>query len=489
MGGGMDSLTEGVVLGIDVGTSGARGLAATAQGEVRAEAQVAIADSLADGARHEQDPQEWWRAACAAIRDVLTTLDGTVSRDAIAGVAVTSTSGSLVLADSSGQPVRPAILYDDARGAAEAEELNRRLPRDEAQFNASFSLVKAAWVHRAEPAVWERVRFALHPADWLTAKLTGQFGITDESNALKLGYGSETGTWGPAVALAGIPTGMLPRVVRPGQQVGAVCGRASEDTGLRPGTPVLAGATDGMASLVASGACEAGHANTTLGTTIVWKVLSETKPRLAEGMYCHRHPCGLWAPGAASNSGPGSLRTEGGSLPPAERDRQAAAHLPSSHHCYLLRSRGERFPFINPQAESFFEGHAVSAGESYAAQLQSLAFVERWGYERLEECGISVGDAIYSTGGAVASTVLSQLRANVLKREIVQCLHPNSAFGAAILAASTTLFAGDLKSAMRAMTRVSKRYPPEPTAADQYDRLYAAFRAACARRGTTRRGV
>lgn len=479
----MASLISQAVLGIDVGTGGARALAATAQGDVLAEAQIAIADSLADGTRHEQNPQEWWRAACSAVKDVLEKLAGAGSRGAIVGVAVTSTSGSLVLADSEGNPARPAILYDDSRGAAEADELNRRLPQDAAQFNSSFSLIKAAWVRREESAIWDRTRFLLHPADWLTGKLTGQFGIADDSNALKLGYDSEIATWGQAVALAGILAEKLPRVVRPGTPVGAVSKQAGQESGLPPGTPVLAGATDGMASLMASGACGPGDANTTLGTTLVWKVLSEAKPLLTEGMYCHRHPCGLWAPGAASNSGPGSLLRDAPSSAPEEMDRLAAEHLPSPTLCYLLRSKGERFPFLNPKAESFFEGRAASAGESRAAQLQSLAFVERWGYERLEECGVVVGEQIFSTGSAAASAVLSQLRANVLKREIIQCRHPSSAFGAAILAASPTLFADDLQSAIQGMTHVSASCSPDRTATVRYDSLYAAFRAACARRG------
>jgi len=466
-----------------VGTSGARALAVTAQGDVLTEAQIAVPDSLADGTRHEQDPHEWWRTVCSAVKSVLEKLAGGGSRDAIAGVAVTSTSGSLVLADAEGNPLRSAILYGDSRGTAEAEDLNRRLPREAAQLNSSFSLIKAAWVRREEPAIWDRTRLLLHPADWLAGKLTGQFGITDDSNALKLGFDSEAGTWGPAVGLAGIPAEMLPRVVRPSQQVGEVRGRACEETGLPPGTPVLAGATDGMASLVASGAREPGDANTTLGTTIVWKVLSESQPRLTEGMYCHRHPCGLWAPGAASNTGPGSLQAEGTRPAPEELDRLAVEHLPSSHLCYMLRSKGERFPFLNPAAETFFDGHATSAGESRAAQLQSLAFVERWGYERLQECAVEVGKQIFSTGGAAGSPVLSQLRANIMDREIIQCRHANSAFGAAILGASATLFGGNLKSAMQAMTRVDKRYLPDSGVMDRYDSLNTAFRAACARHG------
>src|SRR5208283_1946717 len=146
-----------------------------------------------------------------------------------------------------------------------------------------------------EPSVWQGASFILHPADWLTAKLTGQWGVCDYSNALKLGYDQEKSAWAAAVGIADIPLSMLPRVVPPGHQVGTVSAQARDESGLPAGVPVLAGASDGMASLIGSGASDVGHANTTLGTTLVWKVLSPTKPRLGPGMYCHHLPGNMWA--------------------------------------------------------------------------------------------------------------------------------------------------------------------------------------------------
>ena len=379
--------------------------------------------------------------------------------------------------------MRPAILYDDSRGGSIAEDLNRRLLSPDVRFNSSYSLVKAAWVRQQEPAIWGRACRLLHPADWLTGKLTGQFDTADYSNALKLGYDVEAGGWSKAVSWLEFSPQLLPRVVRPGTRVGGVSNQASEETGLSPGTPVLAGATDGVASLLASGASEAGHANTTLGTTIVWKGLTRSKPRLTPGMYCHRHPGGLWAPGAASNTGLGSLRCDQAGMKAREMDRQAAGHFPSSSLCYLLRSRGERFPFLNPAAETFVEGNPSSPGDWYAAQLQSLAFVERWGFERLEECGVPVGEVVFSTGGAAASRVLAQLRANVLKRVVLRCRYPTSAFGAAILAAAEPLYGGSVTAAIRGMIRVCERYQPDRTTAERFEPIYRAFRAACASRG------
>jgi sugar (pentulose or hexulose) kinase len=200
-------------------------------------------------------------------------------------------------------------------------------------------------------------------------------------------------------------------------------------------------------------------------------------------MYCHHLPNNLRVPGAASNTGPGCLRFEDTGATPAERDRRALAYLPTSIQCYLLGSRGERFPFLNPQAEAFFEGHPASPDEAYAAQLQSLACVERWGYERLEACGVAVENKVFSAGSAASSPELSQLRANVLNRNVLRSGNPTASFGAAILAAGTVFFGGDLTAAIRSMTRVLESHAPQPEAVDQYEKAYQLFRAACARHG------
>ena len=472
-----------IVLGIDVGTSGVRSVAATAEGDILAEARMALSDLPATGSAHEQHPSQWWRAVCHTINELRNTLDVGQRWARIAGIALTSTSGSLVLADAQGEPVRPAMIYDDGRAAAVADELSGRLPAGQAPINASFSLAKALWVRHEEPSAWKRASYILHPADWLTAKLTGQFGVSDYSNALKLGYDPEKRDWAAAVGLADIPSSMLPRVVAPGHQVGAVSAQAGGQTGLPAGVPVLAGASDGLASLIGSGASEAGHANMTLGTTLVWKVLSPTKPRLGPGMYCHYLPSNLWAPGAASNTGPGSLQIDEPGATSAEMDQRAAPHLPTLIQCYLLGSRGERFPFLNPQAKSFMDGRAASPPEAYAAQLQSLACVERWGYERLEASGVAVGKQVFSAGSAASSPVLSQLRAHVLNRTVVRSANPSASFGAAILAAGTVLFGGDLAAAIRSMTHIAESYEPEHEAVEKFEMAYQAFRAACARHG------
>ena len=473
-----------LVIGIDVGTSGVRAVAASAAGEVQAEAEHPLSSDRRDTSGvHEQSPEDWWSAVCQSTRKIIKSLNESGRRNYVAGVAVTSTSGTLVVTGPAGRPLRPALLYDDSRGGEIAAMLNSQAAPGTPRLNASQSLVKAAWVQQTEPAVWARARYLLHPADWLTGKLTGEFGLSDYSDSLKLGYELESGAWSEAVRRAGIPSELLPRIYRPGEQVGAVSSAAARETNLPPGTPVLAGATDGIASLIASGASQPGDANTTLGTTIVWKALATNRPRITGGIYCHLHPSGLWAPGAASNTGMGSLRVRQPGLSVTEMDHLAAAYLPNPIVCYLLAGRGERFPFLNSQAETFLEGDTREPAEQHAAELQSIGFAERWGYEVLAGCGVEVGDKVFSTGAAATSGVLSQLRSNVLRRVVVRAQHGTAAFGAAILAASGTIYAGDVPGAIQTMTKVAESFQPTSASAKQYDEIYGRFRQACTRRG------
>ena len=476
------TLEQGHLLGVDVGTSGVRIMATDVRGRLSAESFEPLDPDFRTDKIHEQDPQDWWKAVCLCMRRVTSKLRGAFTKTEYIGVAVTSTSGTLVLADKNGEPVRAAILYDDSRGGTVCDEINQAEGCAQT-VHPSFSIVKAAWVARSEPEVWEQTRYVTHPTGWLTGRLTGEFGTSDWSNALKLGFDVQRKVWSRTVHTAGVPTSRLPTVCRPGTRVGSITRLAAQETGLPEGVAVLAGTTDGIASFLASGAAQLGHCNTTLGTTIVWKILAKEKPAADERIYCHLHPSGQWIPGAASNTGMGSLQRESDSITDSDFDRLASPCLPIRMACYLLRGRGERFPFTKPDAVAFCEGKPQSNGEWYAAQLQSIAFVERWGYELLIEAGIPVGDVVLSAGGAASSPVLSQLRADVLDRSVVRTQHPVAAFGAAVLAGCDACYSGDIYDAIASMTSRDEEYLPRPDLRSEFDSIYLSFRELCARKG------
>ena len=460
------------MLGIDVGTSGVRAILAGIHGQVVAVAEMPIDCHREVPRMHEQEPRQWWEVLCACTREVMAQLSGR-ERMVLSGVSVCSTSGTLVVVDSEGNPLHRAILYDDTRSAAAAAELNRCSQAD-FRWDASHTLAKAVWLRTEFPHIWDQARHLLHPADWLTGKLCGSFGISDFSNSLKLGYQQQSGKWHTAVDYAGIPLEMLPVVVTPGDPVGLVSEDASLASGLPPGVPVIAGTTDGMASLLASGAMKNGDVNTTLGTTLVWKALISARRCAPPSVYWHRHPSGDWAPGAASNTGLGSVQ-------PGDPNRRLR-DLPATTIGYPLRGVGERFPFMYPQATAFWESTPVSPDEAYAAELQAIAFIERWGYDVLAGCGIGGGSTVFSAGRGARNSELSHLRASVMDRDVVCCRHPDAAFGAAILASRDTCFGGDVAEAMQSMVQTAEVFEPGPLRT-AYGELYLKFREACARRG------
>src|SRR5690606_137929 len=162
----------------------------------------------------------------------------------VGAVGVASTSGTLVPVGADGRPLGPAIMYSDARGSEEAEFLNtigrEYCAKVGGKFSSSSSLAKAVWWYKRRGG--KDLRWFLSPADWLSAQLTGRFGVTDFTTALKMGYDGVDLCW-PDFALreAGLPPEALPEVVRPGSVIGAVAEEASSLTGLPAGTPVIAG--------------------------------------------------------------------------------------------------------------------------------------------------------------------------------------------------------------------------------------------------------
>ncbi|MDP4502899.1 FGGY-family carbohydrate kinase [Nonomuraea turcica] len=424
-----------VWIGIDLGTQSVRAMAVGEGGEVLGAAGRPLT-SRRDGPRHEQDPEEWWRALAAATREALRDVPSSL----VAGVAVAATSGTILLTDAAGRPLTPALMYDDRR--ADAERVNEvgapvweRLGYRRMQPN--WALPKLLWLLRDAPA---GARPA-HQNDFVNRRLVGHEVPTDLSNALKTGVDLIEERW-PAEVLDLVPPEILPEVVRPGTQLGVVCAAAAEETGLPAGTPVIAGMTDGCAAQLGAGATRTGSWNSVLGTTLVLKGV--TKELLHDPLgvvYSHRAPDGSWLPGGASSTGAGALTRD---LPGRDLDAlstQAAARFGVTSEgplfvpvTYPLVSRGERFPFDAPDAESFTLGEPADDVERYAAILLGAAFVERLCFDHLDLLGAPVDGEVILTGGATRSAFWNQLRADVLGRPVTLRENAEPALGMAVLA-------------------------------------------------------
>jgi xylulokinase len=435
--------------------------------------------------RHEQDPEDWWRAASTCLRALAGQAEQAgYARDSLSHLAVTSTSGTVVLVDGGGAPVRPAIMYNDARAAAEAEEANaagaeltRRLGY---RFSPSFALPKLLWLARHEADRLDAAQRVCHPADFLVGRLVGRYDTSDTSNALKTGYDLLEDCWPAFIAEdLGLSLDKLPRVIRPGQPIGQVRPAVAEDLGLAPSALVMAGATDGTAAFFASGACQVGQWCSTLGTTLVLRGVSrELLHDPAGRIYCHAHPEGHWLPGAASSVGGECLEVHFPGRDLAELDAIVEENLPNELVIYPLARRGERFPFQDPNAEGFVHGTPPSEGALYAACLEAVGLVERWGLDIMAELGAPLAEPLFASGGAAKSQVWLHLRADILQRPLRVAADAHSAKGAALLAAVP--YFGTLSAAVEHMVRFEKTVEPQPRLRNYLDGKYARFRQACA---------
>jgi len=482
--------------GIDLGTQGARCVVVDEAGALLAEASQALersATGRGPQGRFEQDPARWLEAVRAAVCGAVQSL-ATSGRSPgeLSAIGVTSTSGTVCALDRDFEPLRPAIMYSDSRSSDEAEQVQQAGTELAAslgyRFKPSFALPKILWLKHNEPDCFERARLFVSPTDFVIGWLTGRWGTTDQTNALKWGYDLLRWHWPHFIeAKLGILLEKLPRVEMSGQRVGDLCAARANELGLPCGIPVAAGLTDGCASQVSSGAVRPGDFNTTIGTTLVLKGVTRRLLLDAEGrIYCHRHPCGWWLPGGASNTGAECLAVEFGQQETELRSARALSVSPTDLVAYPLVGKGERFPFSCPEAEVFLLGEPRSRDELFAAYLEGVACLERLAFEVLRGLGAEVGERVFSAGGGSRSEAWLQIRADVLGRAILRPAVSGAAMGAAITAASMKCYR-DLAEAAAAMVKIEMRKTPRPDFASAYAEKYDRFRAECVRRGYIKR--
>jgi D-ribulokinase len=469
-------------LGLDLGTQSVRAMVVSDTGETLAAGSHKLT-SRRNGPRHEQDPEEWWRAISAASRAALAALPASLT---IHGVAADGTSGTILLVDGGGRPLTAGLMYDDTRAVEETKRANEAGAAVWAtlgynRMQAPWGLPKLLWLLGQHRGLAAGTRLA-HQTDFINRRLVGTEVATDTSNALKTGVDLINERWPHEVfAALGVPGEILPAVVRAGTALGVVTAEAATQTGIAQGTPVIAGMTDGCAAQMGAGALSVGSWNSVLGTTLVLKGVTPDLIKDPAGVvYSHRSPDGNWLPGGASSAGAGVISKH---FP--ERDlealgTQAAAREPASVVTYPLHGRGERFPFIAPEAEGFTLGQPVDEIDQYAALLQGVAFIERLCFDYLDTLGAPVGGPFVLTGGGAKSRYWCQLRADVLGSPVTLPKNAEAALGMAVLAAAAGRKVADVAGAM---VRIREVIDPRPTHAWRFRESYLRLVDEFARRG------
>jgi sugar (pentulose or hexulose) kinase len=383
----------------------------------------------------EQDPELWWQT----LEAVLDCLAGQASLARVRRLSLDGTSATLLLCDGKGKALTPALLYRDARARSEAERIATLAPRESGAHGPSASLAK--WLHLSETRGLSRA-WPVHQTDWLLGRLSGQFGRTDENNALKLGYDPVARRWPEWIGALGLARDRLPRVEIPGTPFGTIRPGHCRRWGLSPEVQVCAGTTDSTAGFLATGATAPGTAVSSLGSTLVLKVLSPDPIFAPEyGVYSHRLG-DRWLVGGASNAG--------GAVLLQHFDRQQLAAMtprldpdrPTGLDYYPLPAPGERFPVCDPQLPPRLEPRPADDRTFFQGLLEGLAGIEARGYRLLAELGAPYPDQVISVGGGSRNAAWTRIRQRLLGVPVVTAEQQEAAYGTARLAAGLALTGG-----------------------------------------------
>jgi xylulokinase len=478
------------VLGIDVSTTATKAVLVGGDGQV---VGIGIAEYPYDTPRplwSEQDPALWWTGTIAAIRSVLasTGVDG----GAIDAVGLTGQMHGAVLLDAADEVLRPAILWNDQRTAAECDAIRAAVGPERLvavtgnDALTGFTAPKLVWVRDHEPDVWGRVAHVLLPKDVVRLRLTGVHALDKADGAGTLLFDLAARDWsGEVLDALRIDRAWLPPTFEGPEPTGAISASAGAATGLRAGTPVVAGGGDQAANAVGVGVVDPGSIALSLGTSGV--IFAATDRPIVEPdgrvhAFCHALP-DRWHLMSVMLSAAGSLRWYRDTLAPGVPFGELvaeAADVPAGSDglLFLPYLTGERSHHPDPLARAGFIGLTVRHERRHLtrAVLEGVAFGLRDGLDLMTAAGMPAPDAIRASGGGIASPLWRQILADVLEAEIATVdTTEGAAYGAAVLAAVAAGWFDRVQDATGRWVTPTTAATPGPDAAG-YRARHAAYR-------------
>ncbi len=478
-------------LGIDVSTTGVKALLVDQSGQVTGSANTELPLYTPQPLWSEQDPADWWDGALRSIREVLSSSG--VSGDEVAGIGLTGQMHGLTLLDENGQVLRPAILWNDQRTAAQCDDIRARLGKAHLiQLTGNdaltgFTAPKILWVQQNEPEVYRRVRHILLPKDYVRYRLTGEYAIDRADGAGTILFDIKTRDWSPEMLAAlEIPLAWLPKTFEGPQITGQVSAEAARLTGLRLGTPVAAGGGDQAAQAVGVGAVSPGIVALTLGTSgVVFATTGQAfiEPEGRLHAFCHSVP-DRWHLMGVMLAAAGSLRWYRDTFAAGQDydDLLApAAQVPAGCEglLFLPYLSGERTPHPDPLARGAFAGLTVRHGMPHLtrAVLEGVAFGLRDSFELIKSAGLSAIDQVRVSGGGARSLLWRQILADVFNAELVTVnTTEGAAYGAALLAGVGVGAWSDVDAACNATVRLTGSTQPQAQQVSKYEEVYGLYR-------------
>jgi xylulokinase len=482
-------------LGLDVGTSAVKAILIDERGAVGATATAPLSLSTPQPGWAEQEPEAWWQATIAAVRDVLT-----FQPDAhVSAIGISGQMHSSVFLDHAGSVVRPALLWCDGRTTAECAEITTRAGGEamlrEWVCNAAlegFTLPKVLWLRNHEPDAYARVATVLLAKDFIRYRLTGVPASEPSDASGTLMFDPARLCWSDELLRAvDVPAALLPDVGGSADVLGTVTPDAASLTGLAEGVPVVGGGADNACGAAGVGVVTPGEAVTSWGTSgTVLAPMAEpgVDPALRAHTFCHVVPRVWYLMGVMLSAGGAfawyrdqfarELKRDGAG-DTALNDEAAAVPPGAEGVTFLPYLQGERTPHRDAAARGALVGLSLAHTRAHAtrAVLEGICFGLKDSLAILHDLGISPSQLLV-TGGGARSRFVRRLQADVFGLPVVTVNREEGpAYGAALLAAVGAGVFADLATAAAATLTRGEPEQPDPAAHRAYDEPYRRFRA------------
>lgn len=476
-------------LGIDVGTGGSRAVVIDETGAVIASATEAHEDFASPKIGWaEQNPDDWWRACVSAIRAVLQK----VNAESIGAISFSGQMHGSVFLDESDKVIRPALLWCDQRTEKQCAEITEKIGAENLIKLVSnpavtgFTLPKILWLRENEPENWDKVKTILLPKDYIRLKLSGDKAsdVADSSGTLLFDVVNRKWSNEMLDALE-LDEKLLPRVFESIEITGEISESAAQETGLKKGTKIVAGAGDNAAGAIGMGLSRAGTVGATIGTSgVVFGVTDAPKLDLKGRIHtlCHAIP-GRWHNTGVTLAAGESLkwfRREFGEGKSYDELVDEAAKISSGSDgaIWLPYLMGERTPHLDANARAAFVGITASHTKAHftRAVMEGVAFSLRDSIEIFKETGAKI-EKIRLGGGGAKSPLWRQIQADVYGQtvEILEA-DEGAAFGAAVLAGVGAGAWNSVDEACEKTIRVAETVEPNQDSIEKLNRNYEAYK-------------
>ena len=471
------------VLGVDFDGGASKATLLDEIGTVVTTATAEYPTHYGENGKAEQNPLDWYEAACKNIRSVLKD----VRASEVKCVCFDAATHTAVLMDENGVPVCDSVYWTDTRSVGEKQYLADNFGQEifekcKHNVDTIWSLPEILYVKNAFPELYKKVKKVTFAKDFVRGKFTGDF-VTDYIEAQgSMLFDFDKKEWDKRLlSLIGLTKENMPKIVNPLERVGQVLDEAAKDTGLAEGTPVVCGATDTVMEVFAAGGVKQGDMTLKLATAgRICVVSGSYYPDKNIINYSHLKQ-GLYYPGSATKSCAASLRwfrdTFGGSFEEFSEIAEGVSVGSDGliFHPYLM---GELTPLANPMLKGSFIG--VSAGHTKAhftrAVMEGVAFSLLDCKTYLEEKGIAIGDKAYIIGGGAKSRVWRQIVADALNLTLLQTETNDSSFGSAMCAGIYAGFFKDFDEASKKCQKIVGKTKPIAENTKKYQKIFEKYK-------------